>query len=323
MNEGSANGNKLRYWKFVQSTIDFSAPSTELERIRLSKFAELLWNFNDSLHRLNYDLENSNLSAREDENVCPPHQPEVELQLAPTQKCDIPYPGLSPAKPFYDPRGFPWWQSFIEQSHIIVGEFDLFRSDNSEELSKGDLSWGTSQTELCNNTNGFSKLTLLDERGAATPVGRLHFPQTVAILQKVFLQGNYLAPRPVNINCQEPNTGLAPHSDNMNFLFTCHLGLLIPEKGKCIFRMVSGVTPENKEDALSTPCEVQWRRGQMIVADTSFIHSTRNESPTESRYVLSFSIWHPMLAEFEREGIMRLHEAINEAHRKTEHTKSN
>lgn len=300
--------------------------------MRLQKFAGSLWDFDEALHGLTYDL-GSELAQKDywsaDEDIfCPPRETEVDLQLAPGQQCDIPYPGLSPAKPFHDPRGFPWWQSFTEQTHVIVEEFDLFLKGRGEEQAKAATSsiliWDKSKTELCNNTEGFSKLTLLNEKGDATLTGRRHFPETIALLQKVLLQGNYLAPRPVNINCQLPNTGLAPHSDNMNFLFTCHLGLMIPEKGKCIFRMASGETlgggDYSKEEAPTRPCEVQWRRGQMVVADTSFVHSTKNESPAESRYVLSFSIWHPMLGEFERGGIVQLHDALQEAHRKTRHS---
>ena len=44
----------------------------------------------------------------------------------------------------------------------------------------------------------------------------------------------------------------------------------------------------------------------MLVADTSFVHSTRNLADTD-RYVLHFTLWHPGLTPAERSGIVRLH----------------
>ena len=55
----------------------------------------------------------------------------------------------------------------------------------------------------------------------------------------------------------------------------------------------------------------RWARGALCIADTSFVHSTINESPTDSyRDVLHFSVWHPDLTAEERRGILNMHEAL-------------
>lgn len=56
----------------------------------------------------------------------------------------------------------------------------------------------------------------------------------------------------------------------------------------------------------------KWHPGKLLVADTSFVHRTLNESPTEDRYVLHFSIWHPDLTTEEQQGIVDMHEVLQE-----------
>jgi hypothetical protein len=220
-------------------------------------------------------------------------QPNQQSILEPGQECNAPYPSLGKARPFHDPTEYAWSESITENAPVILAEFDSFLTSSPTAVS----SWETSTTNLCENTSGFKKLTLMNEDGIPTVAGQEHFPQTLYIL-KSFL-GHDLAPRPMNINCQFPSTGLAPHSDQMNFLLTCHLGLALPKAGRCLFQM--GTTGEQQR---------QWERGRLVIADTSFTHSTLNESEDESRYILSFDIWHPSLSYYERSGIIHIHDAI-------------
>ena len=55
-----------------------------------------------------------------------------------------------------------------------------------------------------------------------------------------------------------------------------------------------------------------WENGVGMCADTSFIHSTRNESHTQDRYVLIVRHWHPELTMDEREGVRFLFEAFDD-----------
>lgn len=254
---------------------------TQQEMGRLKGFAESIWN----MYSKKLDLTGASLPSSRQSN-------EVS-HLAPGQECNAPYPSLGKAMPFHDPTDYAWSESITEHAApVTLAEFDSFLKASPTTASL----WETSITELCENTSGFSKLTLMNEDGNPTVAGQEHFPQTLAIL-KSFI-GHDLAPRPMNIHCQFPSTGLAPHSDNMNFLLTCHLGLVLPKVGKCLFQMGN------------TEQQHQWSRGKLVIADTSFIHSTLNESQNENRYILSFSIWHPSLSDYERSGVIRIHDAM-------------
>ena len=49
-----------------------------------------------------------------------------------------------------------------------------------------------------------------------------------------------------------------------------------------------------------------------MCADTSFIHSTYNESETQDRYVLIIRFWHPELTDHERNGVQFLFDAFDD-----------
>jgi hypothetical protein len=269
-----------KFWTLLEPIfappMNDETPAVTQEEIgRLKGFAESIWNlYSKKLTGVSSSLQLNEGSI-----------------LAPGQECNVPYPSLGKARPFHDPTDYAWSESITENAPVILAEFDSFLSSSPTTASSA---WEISKTDLCESTSGFSKLTLMNEDGNPTVAGQKHFPQTLQIL-KAFI-GHDLAPRPMNINCQFPSTGLAPHSDNMNFLLTCHLGLVLPKTGKCLFQM-------------GTEKQREWKRGKLVIADTSFIHSTLNESEDESRYILSFNIWHPSLSDYERSGVIRIHDA--------------
>jgi hypothetical protein len=273
---------EAKFWGLLQPmlarpTNDETPAITQEELGRLKVFAESIWN----------------LYSKKLTGVSSSRQPNEGSILEPGQECNAPYPSLGKARPFHDPTDCAWSESISENASVILAEFDSFLTSSPTTAS----SWETSITNLCENTSGFKKLTLMNEEGVPTVVGQEHFPRTLHIV-KSFI-GHDLAPRPMNINCQFPSTGLAPHSDQMNFLLTCHLGLVLPKAGRCLFQMET--TKEQQR---------QWERGKLVIADTSFIHSTVNESEDENRYILSFDIWHPSLSDYERNGIIRIHDAM-------------
>ena len=55
-----------------------------------------------------------------------------------------------------------------------------------------------------------------------------------------------------------------------------------------------------------------WENGKGMCADTSFIHSTYNESETQDRYVLIIRFWHPELTDHERNGVQFLFDAFDD-----------
>lgn len=119
------------------------------------------------------------------------------------------------------------------------------------------------------------------------------FPQTYQLLQSLQIP---LAVRGVCFAKQQGGSGVEPHSDGRNFILTSHLGLCVPDSG-CWIK----VGNEEKRS---------WQVGKLMTLDTSFEHSTGNESE-EDRHVLIIDFWHPELTEAERAGLEFIYDLRN------------
>ena len=229
----------------------------------------------------------------------------AEQPVACGQECEVLFPGLR-AMPWWSDRvdDFPWVENVERRADVVIEELEKFQVQQAFDGSGGSSGsgngWSSSVTTLCSDTAGFSKL-ILQESDQATQCGAHHFPKTLELLKEAQVP---LTPRPVAINRQGPSTGLAPHSDNLNFILVCHLGLKVPADGACTFRMHEAADRDECTSVRS------WTAGEVLISDTSFVHSTRNGSPSESRFVLHFSIWHPDLSAAEIHGILQLHRAL-------------
>jgi len=204
-------------------------------------------------------------------------------ELAPGQRCDVPFPGLR-ATPWHANEDFGWVACLEQNWRGARDELTVF-------LDGDAAAWAAPETALCPDAGSFEKLALLED-GTSTRVGQDHFHRTTELLLR---SGVPLGPAPVSINRQPAGSRLPPHSDNANFLLTGHLGLVVPDDGACEFVMAGEAR--------------RWREGGVLLADTSFIHSTRNAVASD-RFLLHFTIWHPELTVAERGGIVRLHEAL-------------
>ena len=214
-------------------------------------------------------------------------------ELAKGQECDVPFPGLR-ARPWHATEELGWVARLEEDWREARDELTAFLA----LLDEGGFV--KPETALCPETGRFEKLVLCEDGSraieTATRVGRDHFARTLALLRS---SGAPLGPAPVSMNRQPAGSGLPPHSDNANFLLTGHLGLVVPDDGVCEFVMVDSEAR-------------RWREGGVLLADTSFVHATRNDCEAD-RVVLHFTVWHPDLAAAERDGIVRLHEALRAA----------
>ena len=123
------------------------------------------------------------------------------------------------------------------------------------------------------------------------------FPETYEVLRSLDIP---LAVRGVCFARQTPGSGVFPHSDGRNFILTSHLGIKIPE-GPGVSMKVGSETR-------------QWSEGKVLTLDTSFIHSTKNDSP-EDRYVLIIDFWHPELSEIERKCLEFVYDLRNKFER--------
>lgn len=95
---------------------------------------------------------------------------------------------------------------------------------------------------------------------------------------------------------QAPHTGIAPHTDWTNFILTAHLALIVPE-GECVMKVGDQ--------------EQSWVEGKGMIMDTSFIHSTRNDTDG-TRYVLITRFWHPGLDRVERRALQFIFDCLDD-----------
>ena len=93
----------------------------------------------------------------------------------------------------------------------------------------------------------------------------------------------------------KPRTRIPPHTGVANFRLVVHLPLVLPEG--CGFR----VGNETRE----------WRMGEAWVFDDSIEHEAWNKSD-QTRVILIFDVWNPLLSPAERELIETLMTALNE-----------
>jgi len=194
------------------------------------------------------------------------------------------FPGLR-AQPWWDPAeaGEEWIQKVEDGLYRVQGELaDLLEDDEGmliQDSVKNDVMGG--------GWSGFR----LQRLGCWISRNVEVFPQTVQLLSDCEVP---LAMRGVIIARQTPGSGVNPHSDGRNMFLTAHFGLSIPPE--CDMT-VGGETRE-------------WIEDKAVILDTSFIHSTRNDSD-EDRFVLIVDFWHPDLTYEEREALEYIYDYRN------------
>jgi hypothetical protein len=92
-----------------------------------------------------------------------------------------------------------------------------------------------------------------------------------------------------------PLTDISVHSDQLNFVLTCHLGVVIPRG--C--QLVVG------EEART------WHEGEALLFDSSFLHAAMNDSHY-ARTVLLLDVWHPELRPAEVSALRSTLQIINQ-----------
>mmetsp|Transcript_71342 Transcript_71342/g.149114 ORF Transcript_71342/g.149114 Transcript_71342/m.149114 type:complete len:451 (-) Transcript_71342:31-1383(-) len=181
--------------------------------------------------------------------------------------------GLEPIKPFHRPQDHSWCAELRTHWKAIRKEL---RASTDESL------WCAGAYASSNEAYGkdWKILPVLTEDKWQDEA---RFKITTQVLKS--LPG--VKPFEAFFARMPPRTEILPHSDNLSYVLTSHLALEL-EEGKC------SITVGNETK--------HWKEGEMIMLDTTFIHSTKNES-SKPRYVLVFRFWHPQLTEEERRAI--------------------
>jgi hypothetical protein len=130
---------------------------------------------------------------------------------------------------------------------VITNKLRTYLAESQEAFRQPDGdAWMESTTKLCDDTRFFTKLVLVDADGSPIDIGVTYLRSTLALLKQV-----QLAPRPVCINCQHPQTGLAPYSENRNFLLSTHLLLAVEALGIIVTCFESNRSCDSIDDTTS------------------------------------------------------------------------
>lgn len=198
------------------------------------------------------------------------------------------------AEPFHDVGSTHYaWMRQLEREHLIIRD-ELTRALSNPQLSSiGNRIWAAAAREEAIAYGPDWKTLVLQDRCVWDETNCALFPKTVGLLKgcKVPTVEAFFAR-------QAPGTGIKPHSDDTNFILTSHLGLDVPE-GECWMKV-----GDYKQE---------WMNGRGMIADTSFIHSTSNDSSSKTRYVLILRFWHPELTLVERHALQFLFDALNDS----------
>jgi len=201
-------------------------------------------------------------------------------------------PGLS-VKPFWDTSDLPWANKLAKNYKQIRKEFTAITSDMEKLQQDGNNIWAGALTQEAGGYGeGWSTLVLKD-RGIWDEVNCNLFPKTAKLVEKSGIPATE-----VFFAAMKPQSDIKLHSDNTNFVLTSHLGLVIPSSGENKCRLSIG--DETRE----------WIDGEVMVFDTSIMHDACNESE-EMRYILMFRVWHPDLAEDEREALQFIYDSLS------------
>jgi aspartate beta-hydroxylase len=125
-------------------------------------------------------------------------------------------------------------------------------------------------------------------------------PKTVALLESLPLMRIAGHSPEILFSVLKPKTHIPPHTGVINGRLTVHLPLIVPEN--------CGVLRAGNEQR-------QWRVGECLIFDDSFVHEAWNDSE-QTRVVLILDAWNPHLSEPERAGLATAIAAVGEFHRR-------
>ena len=196
-----------------------------------------------------------------------------------------------PALPFFDREYFPWLPQLEAATDAIRGEvLALLEAGLPGFAPYVQYAAGTpvNQFEPLNHSSLWSSLWLWkDGEAQAGPIARC--PQTAALLEKLPMADQPgFAPTAV-FSALAPHTRIPPHTGSTNSRLLVHLPLVLP--GPAGFRVGNDTR--------------EWRMGEAWVFDDTIEHEAWNDAD-ETRVILIFDVWNPLLSAAERELISAL-----------------
>jgi len=124
-------------------------------------------------------------------------------------------------------------------------------------------------------------------------------PQTVAVLESLPLMRIPEHSPEILFSVLKPHTHIPPHAGVINGRLTVHLPLIVPEN--------CGALRAGDQQR-------EWRVGECMIFDDSYIHEAWNDSD-QTRVVLIMDVWNPYLSAPERDALATAIAAIGDFHR--------
>ena len=205
------------------------------------------------------------------------------------------YPQL-PAIPFYDEAMFPWLGELEAATGSIQRELESAMSERAGDFAPYIAyppgapvnQWGELNHSRRWSTFFLWKDGVRQERACAV------CPQTAALLERLPMARQPGFAPTAMFSALEPRTRIPPHTGSTNVRLIVHLPLVLP--GPARFR----VGNETRE----------WEIGRAWVFDDTIEHEAWNDAD-ETRVILIFDVWNPLLSEAERELITAMTAASN------------
>jgi aspartate beta-hydroxylase len=191
-----------------------------------------------------------------------------------------------PAVTFYDEALFPWLQDLESRTGVIKAELQDMLARRGEEFVPY-IQYGpddpVNQWDKLNHSRNWSGFHLyahgrpVEEHLAECP----RTAEALALVDAVDIPG--LCPNAM-FSALAPGAHIPPHTGETNARLVAHLPLVVPED--CRFRVGYDWKP--------------WREGKCWVFDDTIEHEARNDSG-QTRVILMFDVWNPLLSLAERE----------------------
>lgn len=196
-----------------------------------------------------------------------------------------------PAIPFFDREHFPWLETLEAATETIRDELVSLLDEGLPGFAPYiDYPPGTpeNQYKALNRSQLWSALWLWRD-GEPQLEAQARCPQTTAVLSQLPLADQPgFAPTAV-FSALAAKTAIPPHTGSTNARLLVHLPLILP--GPAGFRV--GNETRN------------WRLGEAWVFDDTIEHEAWNDAD-ETRVIMIFDVWNPLLNESEKEMVRTL-----------------
>ncbi|MEO1081406.1 MAG: aspartyl/asparaginyl beta-hydroxylase domain-containing protein [Pseudomonadota bacterium] len=200
------------------------------------------------------------------------------------------YPRL-PAIPFFDREHFPWFETLEAAGGIIRDELTTLLNAGLPGFKPYvQYEPGTPENQFAplNHNERWSSLWLWKD-GERQAEAMAQCPKTTALLDELPLCDQPGFAPTALFSALAPHTKIPPHTGSTNTRLLVHLPLVLP--GPAGFR----VGNETRE----------WSLGEAWAFDDTIEHEAWNDAD-ETRVIMIFDIWNPLLSEAERALVREL-----------------